>query len=88
MANNKVGAMDTRATNQVCSKNSRQANGGLNIRTRVSSDIAKKSPRERTGFQKAVSDEIKAAPRSDRPSFAELHFVRRRTAARLHGVGE
>ena len=39
-----VGSIDTRATNQVCSRNSRHANGGRNIRTNVSSDIAKKPP--------------------------------------------
>ena len=31
MVSNSVGMIDTRATNQVCKRNSRQANGGLNI---------------------------------------------------------
>ena len=47
-----VGTIDTRATNQVCRMNSRHANGGLNIATKVSSDIAKNPPTERTGFAK------------------------------------
>ena len=45
-----VGTMDTRATNQLCRMNSRQANGGLNIRTKVSNDMAKNPPTERMGF--------------------------------------
>jgi hypothetical protein len=51
-----VGRIDTRATNQVCSISSRHANGGLNMRTNVSMDMAKKSPTARTGF-KAPLDE-------------------------------
>ena len=35
-----VGTIDTRATNQDCEMNSRHANGGLNITTKVSSAIA------------------------------------------------
>ena len=46
----RVGTIDTRATNQVCRMNSRQANGRLNIATKVSSAMAKKPPNERTGF--------------------------------------
>ena len=40
-----VGTSDTRATNQLCSRNSRHAQGGRNICTKVSSVIAKKPPR-------------------------------------------
>ncbi len=46
----RVGTIDTRATNQVCRMNSRQANGRLNIATKVSNAMAKKPPNERTGF--------------------------------------
>ena len=45
-----VGTIETRATNQDCRMNSRQANGGLNIATKVSSAIAKKPPTARTGL--------------------------------------
>ena len=50
-----VGSIDTRATNQVWSRNSRQANGGLKINTKVSSDIAKKPPTARTGLVTAYA---------------------------------
>lgn len=45
-----VGTMDTRATNQVCRISSRHAKGGLNIATKVSSDMAKNPPMDRTGL--------------------------------------
>jgi hypothetical protein len=45
-----VGKIDTRATNQDCSRYSRQANGGLNINTSVSSAIAKNPPTARMGL--------------------------------------
>ena len=48
-----VGNIDTRATNHACRRNSRHAHGGRNIWTKVSNDIAKKSPTERTGFARA-----------------------------------
>ncbi len=45
-----AGSTDTRATNQVCNRYSRQANGGRNITTRVSKDMAMNPPKARTGF--------------------------------------
>src|SRR5258705_4702616 len=54
-----VGTIDTRATNHVCSRNSRHANGGLNIKTNVSSDMAKKSPTARIGLV-AMDSEVTA----------------------------
>ena len=50
MAIKMVGANETRATNQVCSKNSRHAQGGRNIKTKVSKHIAKKPPAAVSGF--------------------------------------
>ena len=50
IVNISVGTIDTRATNQACKMNSRHANGGLNICTKVSSAIAKKPPKARTGL--------------------------------------
>jgi hypothetical protein len=45
-----VGTSDTRATNQLWSRNSRHAHGGRKICTKVSSDMAKKPPRALMGF--------------------------------------
>ena len=50
IANINVGTSDTRATNHAWVRNSRHANGGLNIATNVSSAIAKKPPTARTGL--------------------------------------
>ncbi len=50
MASMTVGNIATRATNHVCRMNSRQAHGGRNICTKMSSDIAKKLPSARTGL--------------------------------------
>ena len=44
IATNKVGASDTRATNQDCSKNSRHWNGRRNANLTASTDIANKAP--------------------------------------------
>lgn len=55
IVSNSVGTSDTRATNQVCSTNSRHGKGSLNIATNVSSDIAKNSPRERSGLTRDSS---------------------------------
>jgi hypothetical protein len=45
-----VGTSETRATNHVCNKYSRHANGRRNIHTNVSIAIAKKPPSPRNGF--------------------------------------
>ena len=49
IVSNSVGTIDTRATNQVWMTNSRHANGGLKMKTRVSRDMAKNPPISRTG---------------------------------------
>src|SRR6201997_651090 len=49
MAKNIAGSNDTRATNHVCSRNSRQAKGHLNIAAKTSSANATNSPALRTG---------------------------------------
>ena len=56
--NNSVGNIDTRATNQLCSMNSRHANGGRNIKTNVSKHIAKNSPSARAGFATPLAEAI------------------------------
>src|ERR1700677_3417491 len=56
IVNISAGTTDTRATNQVWSTYSRNANGGLTITTNVSSDIAKKPPIARTGFVTGDAD--------------------------------
>ncbi|GAY17532.1 hypothetical protein MSZK_42580 [Mycobacterium sp. shizuoka-1] len=54
-----MGNIDTRATNQDCTRNSRQANGRRGIATRTSRDIAKNPPSARNGLP-AGADEILA----------------------------
>ena len=44
MATNNVGASETRATNQDCSKNSRHWNGRRNANLTASADIANRPP--------------------------------------------
>ncbi|BBX65145.1 hypothetical protein MSAS_43190 [Mycobacterium saskatchewanense] len=58
-----VGTMETCATNQDCFKNSRHANGGLNIKVKASSDMAKNSPIERSGLAAAEIPLIGDHPR-------------------------
>ena len=58
IAKNIAGNSDTRATNHVCSRNSRQAKGHLNNATNTSSDNAKKSPKLRTGASAAPPPEL------------------------------
>jgi hypothetical protein len=57
----KVGSIETLATNQACSRNSRHANGGRNINSSVSIAIAKKLPAALTGLA-AVLAEITLLP--------------------------
>jgi len=56
-----VGSIETLATNQDCSRNSRHANGGRNINSNVSIAIAKKLPAALTGLA-AVLAEITLLP--------------------------
>src|SRR5689334_5305646 len=53
IATNKVGASETRATNQDCSKNSRHWNGRRNANLTASNDIAHKAPTACMGPEKS-----------------------------------
>src|SRR6478609_8762807 len=55
MDSTRVGTIDTRATNQICSISSRQANGLRTIAANVSPDRTTKSPTARAGFDQAAS---------------------------------
>src|SRR5882762_2439981 len=58
----RVGTMDTRATNQDCSINSRHANGGLNSNTATSNAMAKNPPTARSGAVRDVVENTVTAP--------------------------
>jgi hypothetical protein len=53
-----VGTSETRATNHVCNKYSRQANGRWNMHTKASSAIPKKPPNPRNGLATLTVDTI------------------------------
>ncbi len=62
IVNMSAGKTETRATNQLWSMYSFQANGGLNICTKVSIVMAKKPPIARTGLVARYVDTISGAP--------------------------
>src|SRR3954454_5094658 len=60
---NSVGISDTLATNQIWMRNSRQANGGLNLRRRVSGLSEKTPPIARTGLVITPLTPLETVPR-------------------------
>src|SRR5882757_8901188 len=65
----RVGTMDTRATNQDCSTNSRHANGGLKSKITTSNAMAKNPPTARSGAAKDAVGNILTAPPNNRTHF-------------------
>jgi hypothetical protein len=68
IVNIRAGRKETLATNQLWRTYSLQANGGLNICTKVSNDIAKKLPIARAGLVNAYVVAIRDSPATRRSS--------------------